>query len=164
MTLYGQVPKDLRGNLEFRRDLLLSADTADKQRSLWTACKHDVLFFINTFCWLYEPRNSRLRGTTSNVIPFITYGFQDQAFLDMNESLGTTDIGLEKSRDLGATWMFLTLFFYHWMFHDFSSFGIMSRTADLVDKIGKKDTLMWKLDFLLSGDGGKGGLLSLIHI
>ena len=158
MSLYGLVPKTLKENLEFRRDLLQWADTADKQRSLWTACKHDVLFFINTFCWLYEPRNSRLRGTTSNVIPFITYGFQDQAFLDMNAGLGTTDIGLEKSRDLGATWMFLTLFFYHWMFHDFSSFGIMSRTADLVDKPGKKDTLMWKLDFLLSGDGGKGGL------
>jgi hypothetical protein len=117
-----------------------------------------VLFFINSFCWLYEPRNSRLRGTTSNVIPFITYGFQDQAFLDMDGELGTNDVGLEKSRDLGATWMFLTLFFHHWMFNDFSSFGIMSRTADLVDKPGKKDTLMWKFDFLLSGDGGKGGL------
>ena len=102
MSLYGLVPKTLKENLEFRRDLLQWADTPDRQRTLWTACKHDVLFFINAFCWLYEPRNSRLRGTTSNVIPFITYGFQDQAFLDMNESLGTTDIGLEKSRDLGA--------------------------------------------------------------
>ena len=158
MSLYGLVPKTLKENLEFRRDLLQWADTPDRQRTLWTACKRDVLFFINTFCWLYEPRNSRLRGTTSNVIPFITYGFQDQAFLDMNESLGTNDIGVEKSRDLGATWMFLTLFFWHWMFYDFSSFGVMSRTADLVDKPGKKDTLMWKLDFLLAGDGGKGGL------
>ena len=158
MSLYGLVPKTLKENLEFRRDLLLWADTPDRQRTLWTACKHDVLFFINSFCWLYEPRNSRLRGTTSNVIPFITYGFQDQAFLDMDGELGTNDVGLEKSRDLGATWMFLTLFFHHWMFNDFSSFGIMSRTADLVDKPGKKDTLMWKFDFLLSGDGGKGGL------
>ena len=158
MSLYDQVPKTLKENLEYRMELLKWADTLERQRTLWTACKHDILFFINTFCWLYEPRNNRLRGTTSNVIPFITYGFQDEAFLTMHKGLGEDDIGLEKSRDLGATWMFLTLFFHHWMFDEFSSFGIMSRTADLVDKPGKKDTLMWKLDFLLHGDGGKGGL------
>jgi hypothetical protein len=158
MTLYSQVPKGLKENLEYRRDLLRWADTIERQRVLFTACKEDVLFFINAFCWLYEPRSSRLRGTTSNVIPFLTYEYQDRDFVHMNEVLGNRDIGIEKSRDLGATWMFLTLLFYQWMFHDFSSFGIMSRTADLVDKPGKKDTLMWKLDFLLTGDGGKGGL------
>jgi hypothetical protein len=158
MGLYEQVPKDLAGNLEYRRDLLRWADTPERQRILWTACKHDILFFINAFCWLYEPRSSRLVGTASNVIPFRTYEYQDKAFIEMNEVLGNQDIGIEKSRDLGATWMFLTLYFYHWLFNDFSSFGIMSRTADLVDKPGKKDTLMWKLDFLLDGDGGKGGL------
>ena len=158
MSLYSQVPKTLKENLEYRRDLLRWADTVERQRILFTACKEDILFFINAFCWLYEPRNSRLRGTTSNVIPFLTYGYQDRDFVVMNEALGDRDIGVEKSRDLGATWMFLTLLFYQWMFYDFSSFGIMSRTADLVDKPGKKDTLMWKLDFLLTGDGGKGGL------
>tara|TARA_R110000824_G_scaffold32222_1_gene104179 strand:+ start:947 stop:2782 length:1836 start_codon:yes stop_codon:yes gene_type:complete len=158
--LYSSVPKTLKENLEFRRKICASATDIEVQRQLWTACKRDILFFINTFCWLYEPRNSRLRGTTSNVIPFITYEFQDNALLQMNEALGEQDVGIEKSRDLGATWMFLTLFFYHWMFHDFSSFGVMSRNADLVDKPGKKDTLMWKLDFLLKGDGNRGGLPS----
>tara|TARA_R100001594_G_scaffold506_1_gene1947 strand:+ start:1500 stop:3332 length:1833 start_codon:yes stop_codon:yes gene_type:complete len=158
MTLYHQVPKTLKENLEYRRELISWADTSDRRRSLWTACKQDILFFINAFCWLYEPRSSRLRGTTSNVIPFLTYEYQDEAFLQMKEVLGLQDIGVEKSRDLGATWMFLTLFFHGWMFEDFSSFGIMSRTADLVDKPGKKDTLFWKLDFLLHGEGRKGGL------
>ena len=156
--LYQQVPKTLKENLEYRSDLLKWADTLDKQRILYTACSEDILFFINAFCWLYEPRSSRLVGTTSNVIPFITYDYQDTAFVQMDQVLGGRDIGIEKSRDLGATWMFLTLFFYHWMFKPFSSFGIMSRTADLVDKPGKKDTLMWKLDFLLTGDGRVGGL------
>ena len=109
--LYSSVPKTLKENLEFRRKICASATDIEVQRQLWTACKRDVLFFINTFCWLYEPRNSRLRGTTSNVIPFITYEFQDNALLQMNEALGVQDIGIEKSRDLGATWMFLTLFF-----------------------------------------------------
>ena len=156
--LYEQVPKDLKSNLEYRRDLLRWADTKEKQRILFTGCQQDILFFINAFCWLYEPRSSRLRGTTSNIIPFITYGYQDTSFLDMHENLGQRDIGIEKSRDLGATWMFLTLYFYHWMFRPMTSLGIMSRTADLVDKPGKKDTLMWKLDFLLKGEGQSGGI------
>ena len=155
---YSQVPKTLVENLEYRRDLLAWADTPKKQRTLWTACNRDVLYFVNTFCWLYEPRASKLRGTTSKIIPFITYEYQDEAFLKMDESLGVCDVGVEKSRDLGATWMFLTLYFYHWVFNPFSSFGLMSRNQDLVDKPGKKDTLMWKLDFLLRGEGGKGGL------
>ena len=94
MSLYKQVPKTLKENLEYRMDLLKWADTNERQRTLWTACRHDILFFINAFCWLYEPRNNRLRGTSSNVIPFMTYKFQDEAFLDMHEALGTRDIGL----------------------------------------------------------------------
>ena len=155
---YSQVPKTLVENLEYRRDLLAWADTPKKQRTLWTACNRDILYFVNAFCWLYEPRASKLRGTKSKIIPFMTYEYQDEAFTKMNESLGVADVGIEKSRDLGATWMFLTLYFYHWVFNPFSSFGLMSRNQDLVDKPGKKDTLMWKLDFLLSGEGGKGGL------
>ena len=103
MTLYKQVPKDYKSNLEYRRDLLKWADTVERQRVLFTACKEDILFFINAFCWLYEPRSSRLRGTTSNVIPFLTYGYQDRDFVIMNDALGVNDIGIEKSRDLGAT-------------------------------------------------------------
>ena len=158
LSLYELVPKTLKENLEWRMKLLEWADTPERQRTLWTACKHDILFFINSFCWLYEPRGSRLRGTTSNVIPFITYDFQDDAFLRVEKAIGNRDIGIEKSRDLGASWMFLTTFFYHWMFHDFSLFGVMSRTADLVDKVGKRDTLFWKLEFLLKGDANMGGL------
>ena len=116
MSLYNQVPKNLKDNLKYRRELLAWADTPARRRSLWTACKQDILFFINAFCWLYEPRTSRLRGTTSNVIPFITYGYQDDAFLEMHEALGYRDVGVEKSRDLGATWMFLTLCFHGWLF------------------------------------------------
>lgn len=138
--------------------MLQWADTPDRQRTLWTACKHDILFFINAFCWLYEPRGSRLVGTSSNVVPFITYGFQDRAFLAMQEAFEKQDIGVEKSRDLGATWMSLTLLFHRWMFFEFSSLGVMSRVENMVDKPGKRDTLMWKLDFLLKGDAGHGGL------
>lgn len=156
---YSRVPKDLPGNLRYRAELLKWADTKAKQRSLIEACRDDILFFFNVFAWLYEPRSSRLvGGGTSNYIPFITYPYQDDAFLEMLSKLGKDDIGIEKSRDLGATWMVLALFFHQWLFVPGSSFGVMSRTEDLVDRTGKKATLMWKLDFLLRGESNKFGL------
>jgi hypothetical protein len=161
MTFYDRVPKTLKENLEYRRKILTWAQKSKQNRAdLLDICRSDILYFINTFLYLYEPRPSDLVGTKSHFIPFITYGYQDKAFLQMDEALGYRDVGIEKSRDLGATWMFLTLFFYHWLFRPGASLGLMSRKEDLVDKRGNKDTLFWKLDFLLEGEGGKFGLPS----
>ena len=65
----------------------------------------------------------------------------------MDEYLGRRDIGLEKSRDMGATWLFLTLFFHRWLFYPRMAFGLVSRHEDAVDKADDPDTLFWKLDF-----------------
>lgn len=161
MSLYDQVPKTLKENLDYRRRTLLWArESKSNQAALMHACKEDMLYFINVFCWLYEPRPSDLDGTSSHFIPFISYEYQDRALTEMHDAMGVSDVGLEKSRDLGATWMFLTLFFYHWLFKSGSSLGLMSRKEDLVDKPGNKDTLFWKIDFLLNGEAKKFGLPS----
>lgn len=158
LSVYDLVPKDLKGNLEYRKKVLIACHEDKKmQKAVMEACRHDMLYFINVFCWLYEPRSSELTGGT-HVIPFMTYDFQDDAFFKMQRAYGMKDIGIEKSRDLGATWMSITFFFYYWLCHDFQSLGLMSRKGDLVDKYGNKDCLFWKLDFLLNGEAGYGGL------
>jgi hypothetical protein len=139
------VPKNVVENMEWRRKIARDCkDSKENQRGLIEMCKADILFWINTFCWLYEPRP---KESASKTPPFITYKYQDKAFLTMNEALGLKDMGIEKSRDLGGTWMFLTLYYYHWLFSPDVSFGLMSRNVDLVDKTQKKDTLFWKLDW-----------------
>ena len=156
--IYDLVPKDLKGNLQYRHKVLEAAARDESiQMALIRGCREDFLYFVNVFCWLYEPRSSELLGG-SHVIPFITYDYQDTAFKKMQKAYGDRDIGLEKSRDLGATWMMITFFFYYWLFYDFQSLGLMSRKGDLVDKYGNKDTLFWKLDFLLNGEAGYGGI------
>lgn len=138
---YHLVPKDPLENLAFRETLLeMADDNADYQQQLWIASSRDFLFFVNVFLWVFEPREAI-------ILPFITWEFQDRCLLLAEQTLGKRDIGVEKSRDMGASWMFLTLFFYRWMFRSRQTFGLVSRTEDACDKRDDPDTLFWKLDF-----------------
>lgn len=138
---YFGVPKNQIENLLFREALLELADEDPEFRlKLWIASKRDVLFWVNTFAWVFEPRDSV-------ILPFITWDFQDRVFLTMDDCIGRTDFGMEKSRDMGASWMFLTIFFYRWLFRSRQTFGLVSRTEDACDKKDDPDTLFWKLDF-----------------
>lgn len=106
-------------------------------------CEQDFLFFVNSFCWTYDPR------LETPEVPFLTYSFQDEALMTLQDCCGSEDVVIEKSRAMGATWMFLLIFFYRWMFKRNQTFLIVSRNMDLVDKTDDKDCLFWKLDFLL---------------
>ena len=138
---YGLVPKDPLQNLAFRRCLnQLAFEDEELRRELWIACKRDELFFINTFLYVFEPRESV-------DYPFITWPFQDRVFVLFEKAVGRTDMGVEKSRDMGLSWMFLTTFFYRWVFRPRQTFGLVSRNEDSVDKTDDPDCLMWKLDY-----------------
>ena len=55
---------------------------------------------------------------------------------------------IEKSRDMGASWMCLMAFEWVWHFHSISSFLLVSRKEDLVDKTNDPRSLMWKIDYM----------------
>lgn len=132
-------------NLELRRQYIHQARTSqDRQKELYTLCSRDLLFFLNAFGWTYDPRR-----TNNPVVPFITYGFQDGVLIDINDYIQNgNDIVMEKSRDMGASWMCLSVFYWRWRFRKYQSFMMVSRKADLVDKSGDPDSLFWKVDFL----------------
>jgi hypothetical protein len=119
---YARVPKTPRENVAYRRATLEAARRdPDTARALYAICAQDCLFWLNTFGWIYEPR-------TPAVLPFITYECQDQAINTLLESLGTQDVGIEKSRDMGASWLVLAAFCWRWQFHPMQSFLLVSRT------------------------------------
>lgn len=144
---YPRVPKLPDANLRYRRKLLEAA-RRDRglQRDLLYACKTDILFWINAFCWLYEPR---MPSGQRKVFPFISFGFQDLAMQAILRALGIEHIVIEKSRDLGGTWMVLYVFLHQWLFGEQEDFGVVSRDMDAVDKTGNKGCLFWKLRFML---------------
>ena len=130
-------------NLRFRRELIrLGSSGREQAEQLWIMCVRDPLFYINTFCWTYDPRRQ------PSTIPFITYEYQDEVFREIFEALGVEDAAAEKSRDMGASWMFLTAFEHSWHFNPGKTFLLVSRVEDLVDKKNEPDSLMWKIDFL----------------
>lgn len=115
------------------------------QHELWIQSARDLLFYVNVFGWTYNPKNTHVSR-----IPFVTWPYQDDAFRKMEEAIDSGhDAVIEKSRDMGASWMMLTLFQHRWQFRPLQSFLMMSRKEDLVDESGNSDSLFWKLDFLL---------------
>ena len=151
LPFYGLVPKDVDANLRFRRGLLQrAADCGDEpardlfRQEQWIMCARDPLYAINAYGWTYDPR------LTPSAVPFVTWDYQDRAILDLLDSIDTgEDVVIEKSRDMGASWIMLSVFWWRWMFVPNQSFLMVSRKEEYVDKIGDPKALFWKVDFLL---------------
>ena len=144
-TWYSRVPKDYAKNLRFRRNLLRRASkSVVLQRKLKKACSEDILFYINVFCWTYDPRKE------NSVIPFITYEYQDRALLDLVRCIEDgIDVAIAKSRDMGASWMNMLVLEWFWHFDkQVLSFLMVSRKESYVDEKGNPKSLFHKLDFL----------------
>jgi hypothetical protein len=138
--------KDARWNLEQRRIAYERGATDPRfAAAMRQRCKDDVLFFINVFIWTYDPRRDPY-----SKLPMITYYFQDETVLELVEAvMRGEDIIVEKSRDMGASWICLLVFLWLFMFYPLKSFLIGSRVENYVDKQGNPKALFWKLDFAL---------------
>lgn len=152
---YDEVPKDLAANIDYRRQILIQAENSQSFRDdLWDMCSTDPLFYINTFCFIFEPRKASasgsdlLRKNAIRVMPWITYDFQDSALDKFFWWIGRKDICNFKSRDMGATWCCLAPFDWFFNFGENCKFKVMSRNQMLVDMTNETGSLFWKLDFL----------------
>lgn len=115
-------------------------------------CKEDPIYFFQHFLWTYDPR--LLEGR--QVVPFIPYDYQEELIRWMEEAITSTqgqaakeNLLIEKSRDMGASWTVLGFLLWRWLFKG-SSFLIISRKEEEVDKKGDLDTPFEKLRFMFS--------------
>lgn len=148
---YKIVPMELVPNLRFRR-ALLSRCQADKafRDAVWQVCKEDCLFFFNAFCWVYEPRPRVVNGIVlPHQMPFIAWEHQVPAILEIKENLGLCDIGVEKSRGEGMSWMGILLAMHDWLFDDMAAIGFVSKDEVSADDPNDPDSLLWKCDYTL---------------
>lgn len=132
--------------IKWRKNMLdLAANNSQMQRDLMAQCADDPLFFFNAFLWTFNPRK------TPAHLCFLTWGYQDTFIYDVICAiLGVTphDLHVDKSRDMGASWMILGIYLWLWLFHPDMMLLLVSRNEDLVDKAGNPDTLMWKIDYM----------------
>jgi len=137
------VPKDLAGNLRFRRKILkLGYENPEFAREIWIICARDILFSTAVFGWTLNPKEH----PDHPLRPFIPYGYQEREIPRLQSLIGIDDVAVPKSRDMGASWMCLIVLEHRWRFHSNQLFLLTSEKEELVDGKSEK-ALFKKLDF-----------------
>jgi hypothetical protein len=123
------------------RDVAKNPRLAEDYKEL---CRKRVTAFFNLFAWTIDPRRD------VKIIPFILYPFQEEFVGWLEDRLHGRKHGLvEKSRDMGATWMGIVWIVYHWLFDAGFTAHIGSRKEDYVDRSGDMNTLFERMRFVL---------------
>ena len=139
------VPLTPRENVQFRMMLLRKCATSKQFRlSVREMCRRDLLFYTAAFVNTFSPKDH----PDNNLQPFVPYDYQVEAMKELDRNLGYRDFLIEKSRDLGASWMTLIEFDKRLLFHSRQTFLAASYKEDMVDKKGDPDSLFWKIDFI----------------
>jgi phage terminase large subunit len=106
--------------------------------------------FINHWCNTYDPRNAG--GTVLARMPLVMFERQAELVQFLYACVKGEECGLiEKSRDMGATWVCCAFTIWLWIFWPGASIGWGSRKEQLVDKIGDPDSIFEKLRILIAG-------------
>lgn len=107
------------------------------------------LFFINTFCWTFNPRLQKPE------IEFILDEEQEE-FVRWHWELEHRAIsGLKtsghnvKSRDRGGSWMKIALEEKRFLFRDNYVSLVGAETEDEIDKAGEPKSIFWRFDFIM---------------
>lgn len=114
--------------------------------------RRNPIAYINHWCDTYDPRNAKSRGGSGDpvVLPMVLFQRQDDLATFVMSCVDAGETGLvEKSRDMGATWVCLGLSVAMWLFWDMVSIGWGSRKQELVDRIGDPSSLFEKARMLI---------------
>lgn len=140
------VPKDWRANARFRYEILRRSEGDEGfQAEILQRCKEDPIWACNAFAYTYSPKDYEQCPDR----PFILYDFQEDAIKQLIHAIGKHDVLIEKSRDMGASWICLRAMYHRWRWFRGQSFLLASRKEEYVDKSGDPKSLFWKLDYFL---------------
>ena len=150
------IPKTLKGNLEWRRRILEETKfNEDLQAQLRAACARSPWLWINLFVWTFRQKkvvNGEEVPCTGHEAhhPFVTWLVQDEFIGELCDAIdGGHDVLINKSRDMGASWLCLTVLHWYWQFRPSCTFLELSRKEEYVDKRGSMDSLFEKHRYIL---------------
>lgn len=111
---------------------------------------HPVEFIIH-WCDTYDPRNAG-KDMKPARMPFILFPRQRDLVEFLLAMIKGEENGLiEKSRDMGATWVAAAFSVWLWLFWPGASIGWGSRKEQLVDRIGDADSIFEKMRTIVRG-------------
>jgi phage terminase large subunit len=110
--------------------------------------KANPVEFIDDWGMTFDPRNAEIDKPTQ--VPFVLFPKQVEYIgWTVARWKGRHDGLVEKSRDMGASWLCVGVAVWMWLFHPGVVVGFGSRKEEYVDKIGDPKSLFWKVRFFI---------------
>ncbi len=110
--------------------------------------RDEPIRFIEEWCYTFDPRNAGTGKPTK--IPFLLFPRQRQFIEFLHACLRGEAHGLvEKSRDMGATWLCVSFSVWLFLFMPDAKIGWGSRKAANIDKLGDMDSIFEKIRWQL---------------
>ena len=138
-----------------RRMLNIDYIGADKEKIKmvmdYCSIREHIIDWIVDWCWTYDPRNPPM-GLPA-YIPWIPWQRQIEFiewFYNIYFNPNTKTGYVEKSRDAGATWLFVVAFIREWRWETGFAGGIGSRKLTLVDDKENPKAIFQKMRQLMS--------------
>lgn len=133
-----------------RYALVGDAERDEGARALFLAMIDDpetgAAFFLNTCCVTFDPRPGPDRKPIG-VVPFLLWPEQERAANLVSQCIDNgEDLGQEKSRDMGLTWIDLGVILLKWLRTPGFTALIGAMTEALLDSPKDESTLFWKID------------------
>lgn len=151
--------KDYQYSPEYQEKLIqrLQVNDACKRKAeargiTWNLCARPdnpaegCIFFVENFGWTFDPRPQ----ANPNNLPFILYEYQKDTIRWIVSAIDEGHDGLiEKSRDMGVTWLIVWVFLWYWLFRDGVSLLMGSYKEKLVDD-RTDDSLFGRIDYAIT--------------
>jgi len=119
----------------------LIADKIGPHKDEWLRCARDTAYWIDTYVWTYNPK--LLSG--DRWIRFKLFPKQRECVGWIRDrQLAKEDGIIEKSREVGMTWLVIAVLVHDWLFEDGFKGAVGSRKEDLVDRLGDPDCILEK--------------------
>jgi phage terminase large subunit len=109
-------------------------------------CRRRIVHWMKNWAWTTDSRES----LTDPILPFDPFPKQEE-FLDWIKERETTRTSglVEKSRDMGATWLCAAYAVHGWLFRRGFACGFGSMKLELVDRKGDPKCIFEKIRFLV---------------
>jgi phage terminase large subunit len=143
MLVSGDYP--LKEKLKERYKLVSECrDSIEKRKAALALCKKSVVYWVNNWVSTYDPR---IRPA---LIPFVLFPKQEAYLHWRRERRLNKENGLiEKSRDLGLTWLNVADQTHSWLFETGYAGAFGSRKEILVDRKGDPNSIFEKIRIIL---------------
>jgi len=142
-------PPDFNAETDRRDQIhLIINSTPDPVATAQAYYSGNCVAFVHDCCVTYDPRNPS-KGLPARM-PFVPFPKQIDLINFITGLMSDQDDGLiEKSRDMGATWICAGISVWLWLYHPGSSVGWGSRKEQLIDKLGDPDSIFEKIRMII---------------